>query len=236
MSSLSPPKFTAIDYTAATPSAPSEPSISPLSDVPSMRSALKRTSAVFDSPIFDTAVFDTVNSLLSDLELPEGCATRAVARASIESAPRSAPSRWRRRRSSSSSSSSSRRSSLASITSTESDTSDASGPRLRAIPRLCVAVVVETYSLMKDVKHGLFPGPTPEKQLTIPPVPMMRNIRDRRDLPPAFTKLSPGEKRTRFVCPARVCQSSLWPDLEETLKRDSDNTSPVCLNVQEEKD
>ncbi|KAJ7654923.1 hypothetical protein B0H17DRAFT_1146561 [Mycena rosella] len=65
---------------------------------------------------------------------------------------------------------------------------------------------------MKDVKHGLFPGPTRERQLTIPSVPMMCHIPGGRDLPPAFTKLSPGEKRAHFVFPTRVCQSGLWPD------------------------
>ncbi|KAJ7622987.1 hypothetical protein B0H17DRAFT_1151495 [Mycena rosella] len=69
----------------------------------------------------------------------------------------------------------------------------------------------ETYSFMNDIKHGLFPGPTPEKQFTIPSVPRMRDIPGH--LPPAFTQIAPGEKRKYFVCPPRACQSTLWPDL-----------------------
>ncbi|KAJ7686271.1 hypothetical protein B0H17DRAFT_1136981 [Mycena rosella] len=93
MSSLSPPMFTTVNYAAVAPSAPSEHSIS-LSDAAPRRSALKWMMSIFDTTIFDTAIFDTATSVLSDLELPEGCATHAIALASIESAPSLASSRW----------------------------------------------------------------------------------------------------------------------------------------------
>ncbi|KAJ7703583.1 hypothetical protein B0H17DRAFT_1194100 [Mycena rosella] len=72
---------------------------------------------------------------------------------------------------------------------------------------------------MNDIKHGLYPGPTPEKQFTIPSVLMMRDIPGH--LPPAFRQIAPSEKRKYFVCPPCPCQSALWPDLEETFKRES---------------
>ncbi|KAJ7692105.1 hypothetical protein B0H17DRAFT_1200687 [Mycena rosella] len=72
---------------------------------------------------------------------------------------------------------------------------------------------------MNDIKHGLFPGPMPEKQFTIPSIPMMHDIPGH--LPPAFTQIAPARSASISCAPLRACQSALWPDLEETFKRES---------------
>ncbi|KAJ7508794.1 hypothetical protein B0H11DRAFT_1962640 [Mycena galericulata] len=195
------------------------------------RPAVEHTKLRFDMPTLETPLE----------EVPEGSRNRAISRALIESnhddqsssksksygrhtSVSSVSSTTSTDSSSSSSSCGSRRSSPFSSSSTESDfegSSRKSKNPLRAVSRVCVSVAVGTLSLFTDFTHALFPGPTPEEQLTIPPLPMMRDTPGRTRLPPAFSvPLPPGGKRTRFVCPARVSAHPLWPDFESTLVPD----------------
>ncbi|KAJ7455801.1 hypothetical protein FB451DRAFT_1515504 [Mycena latifolia] len=221
------PEFTVVDYTAEAPTAPSSPALSPLSDTPQRRSVLKPSRKPTPPP-FQRTSSSCITSTLATLELPEGCTTR-IARFSIDSIG-SSSARLRRSSASSlssvtstdsSSSSGSRRSSLSSVSSTESDVNSLTRPRLRTIPRYCVSVVTGTYSLLKEFKDFMIPGPTLEELLPIEPIPMMRDT-PRRRLPPAFDGLAPGEKRLRFLCPPRVCRDPFWPDFESTQMPDTD--------------
>ncbi|KAJ7167913.1 hypothetical protein C8R46DRAFT_1191910 [Mycena filopes] len=217
---LSVPQFTTVDYTAVS-AAPASPSVSPCS---TPRPSLTRTSSTALPPTSTASLSTTppkrpsmdrsasiynFPNTLAQLEVPGSCSTRLM-RASVDSTT--------------SSGSGSRRSSVASDASTPS----VEKPRLRAFPRFFVLVAQTTYTTLK---HHLVPAPTPEQQLTIPPVPMMRDgaPRPRRSsliskpkLPkPAagFEALAPGEKRIRFVCPQRVSPMgmALWPELSTAL-------------------
>ncbi|KAJ7509086.1 hypothetical protein B0H11DRAFT_1963811 [Mycena galericulata] len=214
----------------------------PMASPPPRRSALKHARTLKRLPVDCTKSRFDMPTLETHLEeLSEGSRNRAISWALIESnyddqsslksksygrhtSVSSVSSTTSTNQSSSSSSCGSRRSSLFSISSTESDFEGSpckSKNRLRAVSRVCVSVAVGTFSLFTDFMHALFPGPTPEEQLTIPPLPMMRDTPGRTRFPPAFsTPLPPGGKRTRFVCPARVSAHPLWPDLESTLVPD----------------
>ncbi|KAJ7176942.1 hypothetical protein C8R46DRAFT_1030186 [Mycena filopes] len=164
---LSVPQFTTVDYTAVS-AAPASPSVSPCS---TPRPRLTRTSSTAlppksaaslstmppKRPSMDrsASIYNFPNTL-AQLEVPRSCSTR-LARASIDS--------------DFSAGSGSRRSSIASGAS-----GSAQKPRLRAFPRFFVLVAQTTYTTLK---HHLVPPPTPEQQLTIPPVPMMRDAAPR---------------------------------------------------------
>ncbi|KAJ7455789.1 hypothetical protein FB451DRAFT_1564818 [Mycena latifolia] len=234
------PEFAAVDYSTDAPTAPQSPAVSPLSGAPRRPSVLKPPRKP-TSPPFQRMASSRVTSTLSTLELPEGCTARFASfsidsigyssarlrcssASSLSSATLTDSASSRSRRSSvsslssttstdSSSSSDSRRSSLSSVNSTESDVSVSTRPRLRAIPHCCVS---GTYSLLKEFKHFMIPGPTFEELIPIEPIPMTRDT-PRCRLSPAFEGLGPGEKRMRFMCPPRECRNPLWPDFDTQI-------------------